>query len=869
MDQQRPLSIAELTARSKSTGYNAKRSFKNSLGLALDEIKAGQTANNGGDVERAFIHFSKAHTLLTEELPTHPRYSELESHSQEAVVWKGHEVEIWLNEIKALVGRRILDWKLQHMTTPSTPRSRVQSESGISHIHPKDPHSSAQPPPSPSLSAPAVSTSSTSSGKYRSGRGHRRTSSDVGKATPKGTTKTGSARNRSQSPTALTRLDNDPLSKPPPDDVSKPNNSVVESTRPLPKIIVRQPTTISQRPDRPTSLHPTEPSSGPASSISGGSPAVPALILTDISGGPSPSQLTADDSTGIVTPSDATAFPTLRDCDDFDKHSSPTPADKTRPRTLSENLPTPDRPPVNSQKEMRFEQPPQRPESCPPITTMETPANEQKKSTYPISPVAEVETGTSEFFTAPLAAQLVLMGEMDVSSDPEHPESIARLEEEAVSYLETGQFERATNILVDVLKLRSRIQGDSHLFTIQTMSNLSLGYEGQGKIDQAIEALLVALKNLERSHPAVNLRFRSSMQERVSALRKRQGEASRVMVVVRASNLKHGAKRNNSIDQIATRVRFDEDLPLHIDINTTPEAIMAHLTNRRCPNLTDMIDIARCSQVPVNRGGCGDIWQGMLIDGRSIAMKRIYQGERKINKRLAQELYAWSKADHQNVLELLGLAYYKDYLVMISPWMNYGSIHDYLEHYPDSNRLHMAIQIADGIAHLHRIGMVHGDLKARLIADQQNVFVSKDGVLKVGDFGLAVMLGERSVAFQPSSAGANSSAPGTVRWMAPELYRACIGVSLESDIYSLGMVSYTIYEIVSRRVPFSELHFLAVPAAVCIEKQVPTFPSEIYAMGHRGLLLWDLLCRCWDYNPRQRPRADQVLREMHKVASHW
>ncbi|CAE6451644.1 unnamed protein product [Rhizoctonia solani] len=818
MEQQRPLSVAELTTRSKPTGYNAKKSFRTSLRIALDEFKAGQTAKTGGDVEQAFIHLTRAYTLLTEQLPTHPRYPELEPHGREAVLLRGHEVGIWLDETKALVGRRILDWKLRHMDVPTTPRSRVQSESGVSqaHDHLKLPDSSAQPPPSPSRSAPLLSVSSSS--KHPSGGRHRRTSSDVGKSTSRGTTKAGSIRNRSQSPTNRV-----------PSGRTEPSNSTsngaldlsgldVEHNQPTPRIVVRQPTVISQPPNDKTPPNSTETLDELVSSISAeDSPAVPNLILTDLSGEPSPSQLTLDESASLKTPGNGTAFPTVQEYGHTNEQTNPTSADKPRPRTLSEKPIPYNRPLVGDPKELSYDQLPQRPGSCPPTTIIEVPVNDRETATTSISPEAapEVTTaGTSEFFTAPLAP----IEGLYISSDPEHPESIAKLEEEAVSYLDLEQYERATNILIDVLRLRSHIQGDNHLFTIQTMSNLGLGYEGQGKLDHAVEVLLATLKQLDRCHPTVNVRFRAPIEERLAALRQKQEEASRMMTVVRFSNIRPAVKRNNSLDQIATRVRFDEDIPLHIGINTTPEEIMAHLTNRRCPNLTDRIDTVRSSKVPLSRGGCGDIWQGMFVDGRVVAMKRIYQGEKKINKRLAQELYAWSKANHQNVLELLGIAYYRDYLVMISPWMSYGSIHDYLEQYPDSNRLHMAIQVADGIAHLHGIGMVHGDLKA------QNVFVSQDGVLKVGDFGLAVMLGERSVAFQPSTAGPNSSAPGTMRWMAPELFRVNASVSLESDIYSLGM---TIYEIISHRVPFSELHAFAVPAAVCNEKRIPSFPFEI------------------------------------------
>ncbi|KEP47576.1 cysteine-rich receptor-like kinase, partial [Rhizoctonia solani 123E] len=174
----------------------------------------------------------------------------------------------------------------------------------------------------------------------------------------------------------------------------------------------------------------------------------------------------------------------------------------------------------------------------------------------------------SSYFTAPADFENALLGDIDVLSDPEHPESIAKLEEEALAYLEAERFEKATGIFMDVLDLRRRIQGDSHLFTIQTMSNLGLGYEGQGKLNQAIDILLETLIELNNSHSSVNVVFRSPIEERLADLRKRQAEAIGSMTIVRCTDFKRGAKRTNSVDQIATRVHSEKNLPFHIDSNT-------------------------------------------------------------------------------------------------------------------------------------------------------------------------------------------------------------------------------------------------------------------------------------------------------------
>ncbi|CAE7192857.1 unnamed protein product [Rhizoctonia solani] len=529
-------------------------------------------------------------------------------------------------------------------------------------------------------------------------------------------------------------------------------------------------------------------------------PAVPTLVLTEPTGEQSPESRTNSEASSIETPDGEITFPAIQHHNESNNESnSQLPGiDKARPRAVSATIPhwRVDCPPTLGNKPRGPLLGP-RPGSCPPAPVPSGTKESLENSSGPLFKTAPVgsfdETPTanslhtSDYFTAPTGFEIALVDELDILSDPEHPESIARLEEGALSYLQAEDFEKATEMFKVVLDLRRRIQGDSHLFTIQTMSNLALGYEGQGEFDQAIGILRETLTELNNSHSSVNVVFRSPIEERLVELHARQAEFAGSMTIVRRTL--RGAKRTNSVDQIATRVHSDKSLPFHIDSNTSPETIMAHLTNRRCPDLTHLIDIKQCSAVPVSEGGYGDIWKGMLVGQRPVAMKslRVNNGRGKLNKtfqqkRLAQELYAWSKADHENVLKLLGLAYYKDSIVMVSPWMQYGSINAYLEQHPETNRLHIAIQIADGIAHLHRIGMVHGDLKA------QNVFASDDGVFKVGDFGLAVLLGERSIAFLPSGAGNN--ALGTMRWMAPELFTGDTNVSLKSDIYSLGMTIY-------------------------------------------------------------------------------
>jgi hypothetical protein len=85
LDTRRPLTLQELTARSRPTGYDPSKSLKALLWISDAELNAGQQAEADDDLESAFLSYSKASTLLLEELPTHPEFSALTPHQIQAI----------------------------------------------------------------------------------------------------------------------------------------------------------------------------------------------------------------------------------------------------------------------------------------------------------------------------------------------------------------------------------------------------------------------------------------------------------------------------------------------------------------------------------------------------------------------------------------------------------------------------------------------------------------------------------------------------------------------------------------------------------------------------------------------------------------
>ncbi|MCD8222765.1 MAG: Stk1 family PASTA domain-containing Ser/Thr kinase [Clostridiales bacterium] len=141
----------------------------------------------------------------------------------------------------------------------------------------------------------------------------------------------------------------------------------------------------------------------------------------------------------------------------------------------------------------------------------------------------------------------------------------------------------------------------------------------------------------------------------------------------------------------------------------------------------------------------------------------------------------------------------------------------------------IAIQVAQGIAAAHEQHIIHRDIKP------QNMLISKDGKVKVADFGIA-----RAVSAQTL----NSAAMGSVHYISPEQARG--GFSDErSDIYSLGI---TIYEMVTGKLPFNGESTVAIALSHLEDVMVPpsVYNPEI------PKVLEQIILKCCEKKPERR-----------------
>jgi serine/threonine-protein kinase len=177
---------------------------------------------------------------------------------------------------------------------------------------------------------------------------------------------------------------------------------------------------------------------------------------------------------------------------------------------------------------------------------------------------------------------------------------------------------------------------------------------------------------------------------------------------------------------------------------------------------------------------------------------------------------------------------------------------------PLERLLGLVIPLADAMATAHERGVVHRDLKP------QNVMVTRDGRVKVLDFGLAKLVAADDP--EPGSSAAPTVAAntrigqvvGTVPYMAPEQLRG-EAVDARADLFALGIIAY---ELATGRSPFA-----GATRADRTSSILRDAPDPI--TSHRSDLPADLdriVARCLEKDPRARfPAAREVVSELRRL----
>ncbi|KIO24653.1 hypothetical protein M407DRAFT_51361, partial [Tulasnella calospora MUT 4182] len=213
--------------------------------------------------------------------------------------------------------------------------------------------------------------------------------------------------------------------------------------------------------------------------------------------------------------------------------------------------------------------------------------------------------------------------------------------------------------------------------------------------------------------------------------------------------------------------------------------------------------------------------------------------ENRMRKRLAREIYVWAALDHPNILKLLGFAFENGRPCLVSPWCGNGTLQEYLRKYPDVDRRQLVRQTSEGLEYLHAqtAPIIHGDFTTA------NVLVTDDHIAKICDFGGARRDEEARTGL--TTAGLEFT---NIRYTAPEILQGSSTPSVRSDVYSFACVAL---ETMTGKSPFWKTEKdIGVIQKVLKDKLTP---SQEDHPGLEDADMWDLLRRCWNHEPSDRP----------------
>ncbi len=249
----------------------------------------------------------------------------------------------------------------------------------------------------------------------------------------------------------------------------------------------------------------------------------------------------------------------------------------------------------------------------------------------------------------------------------------------------------------------------------------------------------------------------------------------------------------------------------------------------------------------IGEGGMANVYLAYdTILDRNVAVKVLrgdLSNDEKFVRRFQREALAASSLTHPNIVEVYDVGEDNGEYYIVMEYIEGKHLKNLLKKRGKltlSEAVDIMLQITDGMAAAHDSYIIHRDIKP------QNIMILENGLVKITDFGIAM-------AMNATQLTQTNSVMGSVHYLPPE-QASGQGSTLQSDIYSMGIV---MYELLTGELPFKgdnaveiALKHLKEPIPDIREK-IPNVPNSIY----------NIIKRATAKNPKNRYND---AREMHE-----
>jgi len=220
----------------------------------------------------------------------------------------------------------------------------------------------------------------------------------------------------------------------------------------------------------------------------------------------------------------------------------------------------------------------------------------------------------------------------------------------------------------------------------------------------------------------------------------------------------------------------------------------------------------------IGDGGTAIVWRGMdALLRRRVAIKVLrpqFVGDAEFVRRFYHEAESAARLSHPHIVGIYDVGREDEEYYLVMELIDGSSLAQRIaDEAPFSERqvLDTALQMCGGLAYAHRQGILHRDIKPA------NILLTRDGIVKISDFGIARAMTRQTVAITQQGRFL-----GSVAYLSPEQAQGH-ELTPSSDLYSVGVI---LYEMLAGHPPFSGESPIAL-ALKHLSDPVPPLPSSI------------------------------------------